>query len=84
MTASALNPVPATGVECSADEGKVILSDGQRLAVPIVWFPRLKASAAERDDSENGEGIHRLRLDGAFAVAGLLAGKPSVEFGRGA
>ncbi len=84
MTSLAANLVLADAVECTDDEIIVSLSDGRSLSVPIVWFPRLaNASPAERADYEllgRGEGIHWLQVDEDISVAGLLAGKPSVEF----
>lgn len=86
MSSLAANPVLASAVECTADEIIVFLSDGCRLAVPIVWFPRLaKASPAKRADHEllgSGEGVHWSRVDEDISVFGLLAGKPSAEFRR--
>ena len=87
MTSLAAKPVLANTVECTDDEIIVALSDGRSLSVPIVWFPRLaQASPSERADYEllgNGEGIHWAQIDEDISVAGLLAGKPSVEFARG-
>ena len=87
MSSLAANPVLASSVECTEDELIVALSDGRSLSVPIVWFPRLaEASPAERADYEllgNGEGVHWPRVDEDLSVAGLLAGRPSAEFGRG-
>ncbi len=84
MTSLAANLVLADAVECTDDEIIVSLSDGRSLSVPIVWFPRLaNASPAERADYEllgRGEGIHWAQVDEDISVAGLLAGKPSVEF----
>lgn len=86
MNSLAANPVLANAVSCTDDELIVSLSDGRSLSVPIVWFPRLaKANASERADYEllgNGEGVHWPRIDEDISVAGLLAGKPSTEFGR--
>ena len=87
MTSLAANLVLASSVECTDDEIIVSLSDGRSLSVPIVWFPRLaQASPSERADYElsgNGEGIHWAQIDEDISVAGLLAGKPSVEFACG-
>ena len=87
MNSLAVNPVFASTVECTDDELTVFLSDGRSLSVPIVWFPRLaKASPSERADCEllgNGEGVHWPQIDEDISVLGLLAGRPSVEFGRG-
>jgi hypothetical protein len=74
----------ATGVDFTDDELCVSLSDGRRLAVPIAWFPRLAhASASQRAHYEllgEGQGIHWPDIDEDVSVAGLVAGRPSVEF----
>ena len=84
---STVNSFFPDAVECTEDELIVSLSDGRSLSVPIVWFPRLaNASSAERADYEllgNGEGIHWAQVDEDISVAGLLAGKPSVEWRGG-
>ena len=84
MNSLITKPVVASSVQCSNDELIVALSDGRTLSVPLIWFPRLaKASPSERNNYElvgNGEGIHWSSLDEDISVAGLLAGKPSVEF----
>jgi hypothetical protein len=86
MSSLVTKPVLADFVQCSDNEIIVGLSDGCRLAAPIIWFPRLaKASPAERADHElmgYGEGIHWPQLDEDISVAGLLAGQPSFEFRR--
>lgn len=73
----------ATGVDFTNDELCVTLSDGRRLAVPIAWFPRLAhANAAQRSHYEllgGGQGIHWPDLDEDVSVAGLVAGRRSVE-----
>ncbi len=87
MHSLAINPVLALNVECTDDEILVALTDGRKLTVPIVWFPRLaKASSKERANYEllgNGQGIHWPQLDEDISVFGLLAGKRSVEFESG-
>lgn len=86
MSSIAAKPILASAVECTDDELIVTLSDGRRLAVPIVWFPRLaKASPQERAEYEllgQGEGIHWPKMDEDISVVGLLEGRPSVEFQR--
>ena len=86
MSFSLASAVSANAVECTDDELTVHLSDGRNLSVPIVWFPRLaQATPFERADFEllgGGEGIHWPQLDEDISVLGLLAGRPSVEFGR--
>ena len=87
MTSSDVSPVLASTVKCTEDELIVSLSDGRKLSVPIVWFPRLaNATPSERADYEllgNGEGIHWAQVDEDISVAGLLAGKRSVEWRGG-
>ena len=74
----------ATRVDFTDDELCVSLSDGRRLAVPIAWFPRLAhATVAQRTRYEllgGGQGIHWPDLEEDVSVAGLVAGRPSVEF----
>jgi hypothetical protein len=85
MSSLAAKTVSAYHVECTHEEIVVSLSDGRRLSVPIVWFPRLaNASPSEQANFEllgGGEGIHWPQIDEDISVAGLLAGRPSVEFG---
>ena len=62
MTSSAVDIVPcATSVECTDDELHVTLTDGRKLSVPLVWFPRLLAATpAQRGDWRligGGEGM---------------------------
>ena len=82
------NPVYAKSAEYTEHEMIVHLSDGRSLSVPIVWFPRLaQATPLERADFEllgGGEGIHWPQLDEDISVIRLLAGRPSIEFGRDA
>lgn len=65
-------------VEVSDDELCVQLADGRRLAVPLVWFPRLlHATTAERAKFEllgGGIGIHWPEVDEDLSVEGLLRG----------
>ena len=86
MTSSTINSARASSVTFTDDEITVLLTDGRSLSIPIVWFPRLaKATASERADYEllgSGEGIHWPQIDEDISVSGLLAGRPSVEFGR--
>jgi hypothetical protein len=82
MTSSAVDVVPcATSVECTDDELLVLLNDGRRLSVPLVWFPRLlDATAAQRADwrlISGGEGIRWESLDEDLSVRGLLRGEPA-------
>jgi hypothetical protein len=76
----------AYDVQITEDELIVSLADGRRVAVPLVWFPRLLH--ASRDARSHwrligdGEGIHWPDVDEDISVEGLLAGVPSVEFER--
>ncbi len=84
MSSSIVDVRPlAQEVEVTEDELRVVLADGRRLAVPLVWFPRLQsASASARQRWEllgDGEGIHWPDVDEDLSVAGLLAGAPSVS-----
>jgi len=73
----------AQSARCTDDELIVQLADGRTLSVPLIWFPRF-ASAAARDRTEvrvlgGGDGLHWPALDEEISVAGLLAGRPSIE-----
>ncbi len=69
----------AQNVEFTDDDLIVSLVDGRKVAVPLVWFPRL--SKATRNQLENyeflgdGEGLHWPELDEDLSVAGLLRGE---------
>ena len=82
------SPPRAVQVACSEAELAVDLSDGRRIAVPIVWFPRLaEATVEQRNVWEflgNGTGIHWPQVDEDISVAALLAGSPSVEYSHDA
>ena len=71
----------AQDVEFTEDDLVVVLVDGRKVSVPLVWFPRLEK--ATKDQLENyellgdGEGIHWPELDEDISVAGLLWGSPS-------
>ena len=73
----------AQSARCTDDELIVQLTDGRTLSVPLVWFPRL-ASATTQDRNEvrvigDGDGLHWPALDEDISVAGLLAGRASIE-----
>lgn len=71
----------AQDVEFTEDDLVVVLVDGRKVSVPLVWFPLL--AKATKDQLENyellgdGEGIHWPELDEDISVAGLLWGSPS-------
>lgn len=80
MTSSAVDIVPfATSVECTDDELRVTLTDGRKLSVPLVWFPRLLAATpTQRADWRligGGEGVRWESLDEDLSVRGLLKGE---------
>ena len=68
----------AREVSISDDESTVLLADGRRISVPLVWFPRLlHATADQRQNFQilgEGEGIHWPEIDEDLSVAGLLRG----------
>lgn len=76
----------AQDVRVTADELEVSLTDGRRIAVPLVWYPRLlHATAAQRGNWQllgDGEGIHWPDVDEDLSVEGLLRGSPSPEARR--
>ena len=79
--------VLAIEVRTTDDELLVELSDGRRISVPLVWFPRLlHATPEQRSHFEligDGEGIHWPDVDEDISVRGLLLGLPSFEYQRG-
>lgn len=84
MSISEVDVIPlAIGVELSDDELTVTLSDGRRVTVPLVWFPRLlNATTEERREFRligAGEGIHWPRVDEDISVASLLRGSRSLQ-----
>ena len=74
--------VPTTALAKSVDFDEdmlhVLLTDGRRISVPIVWFPSLlKVSPEQRKKYEIGSGgasLHWPELDEDLSVAGLMAG----------
>ncbi len=79
MSTSAVEVCPlAQALEFTEDDLIVLLVDGRKVAVPLVWFPRL--AKATREQLENyellgdGEGIHWPEIDEDLCVAGLLRG----------
>jgi hypothetical protein len=56
----------------------VLLADGRKISVPLVWFPLLlHATTDQRQNFEllgEGEGIHWPDVDEDLSVAGLLRG----------
>ncbi len=79
MNTSAVEACPlAQQVEFTDDDLVVLLMDGRRISVPLVWFPRL--AQATRSQLENyellgdGEGIHWPEIDEDLSVEGLLRG----------
>ena len=68
----------AQSVEFTEDDLIVSLVDGRRVAVPLVWFPRLaKATKTQLENYEllgDGEGIRWPEIDEDLSVAGLLRG----------
>lgn len=74
----------AVAVHCTDNDLVVSLSDGRVLSVPLAWFPRLAHATPEQlSDFEligDGEGIHWPSIDEDISIAGLLEGRPSVEY----
>ena len=73
----------AVDVTVTDDELIVQLEDGQTLAAPLVWYPRLlhgsKRERARWRFIGRGVGIHWPALDEDISVEGLLAGRRSGE-----
>jgi hypothetical protein len=89
MSSSPLEHFPlAYEVEVTDDELLVWLVDGRRIAVPLVWFPRLLHATPEaRKDWRliaDGVGINWPQVDEDLSVEGLIRGIPSAEYVRAA
>lgn len=73
----------AQTVKVDDDALTIELTDGRTVIVPLGWFPRLwHGSKRERNRWEiigDGGYIHWPELDEDLTVAGLLAGRRSVE-----
>lgn len=73
----------ALGVSFSKDAMTVALDDGRTISVPLGWYPRLLAGTPEErmkfELIGDGEGIHWPDLDEDISVAGIVAGRRSVE-----
>ena len=73
-------PTTALAKTVSFDEEMmhVLLTDGRRVSVPIIWFPLLrKATPEQRTKYEIGGGgtsLHWPDLDEDLSVANLMAG----------
>jgi len=65
------------GVEFTASELVVTLTDGRKIATPLEWYPRLKgATAKQRANFElMPMGIHWPDVDEDLGVAGMLKGR---------
>ncbi len=79
MSTLAVETYPlAQDVRCTDDELIVTLVDGRRLAVPLLWFPKLAEATQEQrrhyDLLGDGEGIHWPDIDEDLSVNGLLRG----------
>jgi len=84
MSSSTVDTRPlARAVRVTSEVLEVTLTDGRRLSLPIMWFPRLEgASVEDRAAWEllgDGEGIRWPELDEDLTVAGLLAGRRASE-----
>ena len=74
--------VPATALAKSVKFNKsmmeITFTDGRVLAIPLAWFPTLRAAtAAQRMQYEIGGGgisLHWPDLDEDLSIAGLMAG----------
>ncbi len=73
----------AQSVRVSGETLEVDLADGQTIAVPLGWFPRLShGKPNERAHWRlvgRGEGLHWPDLDEDISVESLLAGRRSRE-----
>ena len=73
----------AAGLTYVSDRFTVRFTDGRLLTVPLDWYPRLQhASAQERANWRvigGGTGLHWPDIEEDISVAGLLAGRRSLE-----
>lgn len=73
-----------TRVRSNASTLMVDFEDGRSVHLPLVWYPRLfRATQAQRDHWEfigPGIGVHWPDVDEDLSAAGLLVGRPSIEF----
>jgi len=79
MSALAVETHPlAQTVEFTDDDLVVLLVDGRKVTVPLIWFPRLaEATKAQLEKYElmgDGGGIHWPEIDEDLSVARLLRG----------
>lgn len=83
MISLAPEPIAAVDVQVTDDTLSVELADGRQVSLPLGWYPRLAhATPAERGEWQftgGGSGIHWPAVDEDLSIAGLLAGRPSVE-----
>ena len=74
---------PVVGVKVTDDALTLTLEDTRVISAPLDWFPRLvHATQAERDNWEvaaSGEDVRWPDLDEGVGVAGLIAGRRSLE-----
>jgi hypothetical protein len=64
-------------VEFTRTDLVVTLSDGRKIATPLIWYPRLKkAMAKQRANFEiMPMGIHWPDIDEDLSIAGILKGQ---------
>jgi hypothetical protein len=81
---SALTAKPDSRVDdvrVTDDWLEVLLKNGRRIAVPLGWYPRLKAASPEDraawEACAAGYGIHWPNIDEDLSVEGLLRGTPA-------
>ena len=83
ISSTDLERAEAVKVAFNWDRMTVTFADGRALSVPVDWYPRLKhSSARERENWQiigDGTGITWPEIDEDLSVAGLLAGRRSME-----
>ena len=66
----------AVDVVCSDDALTVVLDDGRRVSVPLMWFPRLLAATPKQrrrwEPIGGGIGIHWDDIDEDISIVSLL------------
>ena len=80
----ACEPPRATRIAFEGDMLVAELGDGREIRGPLEWFPRLRDAPPERRADYRlvgrGVGVHWPDVDEDLSAAGLLAGRPSIEF----
>jgi hypothetical protein len=68
-------------IDVTDDEITVLLIDGRRISVPLVWSWRLANATPEQRKNyeiiDSGEGVHWPNIDEDISARGMLQGVPA-------